>query len=420
MSRSTRFAFFLISVAAAVSSREAQAGLIASNLPYGTLHPDQIFDWYGPDVAVTGPTPIAVFLHGAQGTNGSKNDVNLGTNLVIKNHLLRNGFTVMAIEYRPYPQFIYPTQIEDAALAVQHFKSHDTTYSIDASRLIVWGLSGGAIIGGKLAYGIDYANPNGTAEQQISTRPIAFINLSGLSNFQLMVPWWPGSFFGKDFLYQVSPALLSEASFSQNVLNVPRLFTPPVASCYGTNENPPPVTDPHDVTMMKDFHAHLQQGFPAIAAQSLQLEKSTGAAAEPLEYVAEWTMHKASVFSALDLGMAKPGTNGVAPKLEILGQFDPGTSYTATLHSSVAAPTLFVVVFGTDKANLALAGGTLVPLIAGVANLQSDATGTLSISGTLPADVPLGALTYLQFVQADLGASFGVAFSNAVRVTTGL
>ncbi len=415
-----RLACLVLAIFLSHSDRDVKAGLVAANLPYANLHADQVFDWYGPDVPVIGPSPIAVFLHGAQGTNGSKDDVNVGTNLIIKNHLLRNGFTVMSIEYRPYPLFIYPTQIEDAAFAVQHFKSHAGTYAIDPARLIVWGLSGGAIIGGKLAYGTDYANPNGTPEQQFSTRPVAFINLSGLSNFKLMVPWWPGSFFGKDFLFQVDPLLLDEASFSENVLDVPRAFTPPVASCYGTNENPPPVTDPHDVSMMKNLHANLLQGFPAIAAKSLALEKPIGAAADQLEFVAEWTLHRVSMYTALNLGKGKAGTAGVEPKLEIDGSFDPGTTFSVKLQASVAAPTQFIVVYGPDKANLPLAGGTLVPMIAGVASLPSDSHGELTITGSLALDVPLDTVTYLQFVHADPGATSGVAFSNAVRVTTGL
>src|SRR6185436_16177880 len=127
----------------------------------------------------------------------------------------------------------------------------------------------------------------------------------------------------------------------------------------------------------------------------------------------EWTMHRSSVFAGLNLGKAKAGANGVEPTLEIQGQFDPGTSFTVTLQASAPAPTQLVIVYGNDKANIPLAGGTLVPLIAGVSTLPSDANGMVSFTGALPADVPLGAVTYLQFVHASPGASFGVAFSNA-------
>lgn len=419
MFRAYRAAFLVAIVAALVADRPALGGQLAADLAYGT-HPDQLFDWYGPDVPVSGPTPIAVFLHGAQGTVGNKTDVNLGSSSVIKNHLLRNGFSVMAISYRPYPQFIYPTQIEDAALAIQHFKSNASTFQIDPARLIVWGLSGGAIIGGKLAYGIDYANPNGTPTEQISTRPIAFLNHIGLSNFTLMVPWWPGSFFGQAHLYQVDPLLLDEASFSENVLDIVRPFTPPAASLYGMNENPPPVSDPHDVTMMKNFHANLLAGFPAVAAKSITLQTETGSAKDDLEYVSEWAMHRVGIASALNLGKGKAGSLGVEPKLEIASEFGPGSPFSLNCHASVAAPVTLLVIFSEAKADLALAGGTLVPSISGIATLAADSNGVVTIGGTLPAGLPLGVVTYLQFVHADPGATFGVAFSNAVRVTTGI
>ncbi len=399
---------------------DAHAGLIASDLPYSSVSPALIFDWYGPDVPTSGPTPLAVFLHGAQGTNGSKLDINAGTNSIIKGHLLRNGFSIMAIEYRPYPQFIYPTQIEDAAMALQHFKFNATTYGIDPSRVMVWGLSGGAIIGGKLCYGIDWAKPTGTPQEQLSTRPLAFINPSGLTNFQLMVPWWPGSFFGKQFLYQVDPLVLDEASFGENVIDVTRAFTPPVASCYGTNENPAPVVDPHDVTLMKDFHSKLAQGFPAVAAHSLQLTKSAGQAADDLEHIAEWSMHQMGIDAALDLGSGKPGTGGTAPRIQITGSFAPSSTYSASFTSSTGAASTLYVIVGQATANSPYAGGKIVPAISGVIVLGTDSAGSLVLGGALPPTLPLGIVTYLQFLQSDPGATNGIAFSNAVRVTTGI
>lgn len=414
------FRFAAIGLSFVLLGTSATAGLVATNLPYSTAHPALIFDWYAPDVPTRGATPLAVFMHGAQGTNGSKNDVNAGGNKLIKEHLLRNGFSVMSIEYRPYPDFIYPAQIQDAAMALQHFKHNASTYSIDPTRVLVWGLSGGAIIGGKLCYGLDWANPNGTPEQQISTRPLAFINLSGLTNFKLMSPYWPGAFFGKQFLIDVDPLVLDEASFSENVLDVSRSFTPAVASCYGTVENPPPLNDPHDVTLMKDLHGKLAAGFPLVAERSIQLTKVLGAALDDFEHLAEWAKHQANLHSALDLGFAKPGTAGIAPRLSIEGTFDPGTPFTVKFESSTGVAAPIVVLIGQSSSPSPGLGGTIVPAISGAIPLAVDASGSLTISSSMDSGTPLGIVTYLQFLQSDAGAPGGVAISNAVRVTTGI
>ncbi|MFG0315792.1 MAG: alpha/beta hydrolase, partial [Planctomycetota bacterium JB042] len=277
-------------LALAGSAFPASSYDLVEDLPYSTAHPDLLFDWYRP--AGPGPHPAAVFVHGAFLAGGGKADVRTAEpNVLLLDMLLAHGVTVFSIDVRPFPEFIHPAQLEDAGVAIQFLRHHAAQHAIDPNRLAVWGQSGGAVICGWLSYGADLAAASGTPQSQVSTRPQAFVNSVGLSDWQLLHPGLPGWMFGKATLGEVDAGLLKAASFAQNVLDVPRTSTPPVASLFPGPVGTPPLLDVHDTLMMKVLHANLASGFPAVAAQSRELtrvEHPTEGTRQ--ELVAEWLL----------------------------------------------------------------------------------------------------------------------------------
>jgi hypothetical protein len=384
-----------------------------SDLPYADYHHNLLYDWYVPTAPGSpqgGPHPVVVFVHG--GGVGDKLDA-LPAPDNMTELLLGNGFTVLAINYRPFPEFIYPAQLEDVATAVQYFREHAAELDIDPARLAIWGISAGAIIGGWLAYGPDLAQPGGTPQQQQSTRPQVLLNESGLTNFLLMNPSWPSPFAGGTTLGELDPAFLQSVSFSEMVLDVPRAFTPPCASFYGQNENPPPVTDPHDVTMMLDLHENLQQGFPEVAAVSQMLRQYSGVQDNYYEQRVAWLLLRLGVGHQLDLGKSLAGTGG-APTLSATGDWLPGGQVSISFQAATPAVANVWLVAAKTAVKLPFKGGTLVPAPAILFALQTDAGGAFSLAGFLPPQLPLNGDIYLQAWVPDPGAPAGFAGSNAV------
>lgn len=392
----------------------ARAYDVVQDIPYSITHPKLVFDWYRP--AGVGPHPVVIYIHGAHLAQGDKSDVRTDNEKHLLDMLLANGVTVMAINVRPFPQYIYPAQLEDAALAVQFIRSKAAPYSIDPSRLAVWGQSGGAVIGGWLAYGDDFADPQGTPFAQISSRPQAFINSVALTNWLILHPALPGWMFGKNTLGEVSSLQLKDASISEQVVNVTRAFTPPVASMYPGPEGTPPLIDVHDTTMMKVLHANLALGYPAVAAQSLELTRTDiPQVGVRQELVAAWTFELFGLPSqVIELGHATAGTNG-APALTASGSFTAGGAFTLDMQAAVTANTMLWVVTGETRANLPLFGGTLLPDPKIVVVFPSDANGHVTLAATVPAMAPPGHEQYLQFWHADPAGPEGWAASNGLK-----
>lgn len=358
------------------------------------------------------PGPVVVFIHGGPGdkTDAAPSPGNLG------DVLLRNGITLIAINHRPWPEYQHPAQLEDAAAAVQHVRANAAAFGIDPERLALWGVSAGAVLAGWLTYGPDLAVPGGTPAQQVSTRPQALLNEAGLTNWLLMVPWFPSVFVGGTVLGDLSPAFLESVSVSEMVLDVPRLVTPPVVSYYGLEENPPPLTNPHDATLMKDLHQKLE-AFPDAWAASLMVQKVTGSGVIIPDKLAAWLLGALDVGQQVDVGQALPGTGGIAPELQATGAWSPGGVATLTFRASVAASTGVWIVAGSKAVMLPFKGGILVPAPDVPLVLQTGADGTLSLDLTLPGFLVPGQAFYLQALQPDAGAPHGLALSNAVYAT---
>ncbi|MHC4845665.1 MAG: alpha/beta hydrolase fold domain-containing protein [Planctomycetota bacterium] len=398
----------------ALPGARGQAFTVVSDIPYASEHPSQAFDWYPTPVA-SGSVPCVVFVHGG-GKDGSssKTQVLQGAHAGILARLLDNGISVMSIGFRPFPAYIYPVQVEDVATAIQFIRANAATYDIDPDRLMGWGHSGGANIVGLLAYGPDRADPLGDPVEQQSSRPLGFLNSKGPSDWTLMIGSYPALQFGQPTLATVAPALLDDASFAWHVTNTPRAFTPPAVSRFGTNENPPPLIDPHDVTMMKTFHTALA-AFPVEAAQSVQLQEPVAPPELPIEWsMALWAMERFGLDHQLNIGDALAGQGGVTPLLWATGDFSTGGAFTLDFRASVSRAVTLHLLVGTSYLGQPFKGGTLVTDPFLIVSLPSDASGQLVLPGILPPGLPPGSRTYLQFWNADAAAPSDLAGSNGV------
>jgi len=115
-----------------------------------------------------------------------------------------------------------------------------------------------------------------------------------------------------------------------------------------------------------------------------------------------------------NLGFAKTNNNGVTPALDACGLLDSGNS--ADLRLRNAPPNALTLTFASLSASQQpTSGGTLLPNLGSsvIVTLNTDANGEWSI----PVPGGSGPLTAIvQNLQADPNASFGVGFSNAIRL----
>lgn len=119
------------------------------DIAYST-HPRNVLDLYVP-VGIAGPSPTVVFIHGS-GTFASSRGAKPSSWAV---PLLRRGFTVAQIEYRPFKSasgspgpdaFPFPAQVDDCKSAIRFLRTHAARYRIDPGRIGVMGESFGGYL----------------------------------------------------------------------------------------------------------------------------------------------------------------------------------------------------------------------------------------------------------------------------------
>lgn len=117
--------------------------------------------------------------------------------------------------------------------------------------------------------------------------------------------------------------------------------------------------------------------------------------------------------AGIDLGFAKAASTGTFPRLSACGGLASGQSATLTLASAVGATQVWLGA-STAAAPISLFEGTVVPnplTIFGPFPTPTSGTFAFPITGGG------GPFTgYVQYAIADAGASFGVCFSNGLRI----
>lgn len=108
---------------------------ILENIAYG-LHPDQIMDIYLPEGT---DFPTYVYFHGG-GFERTRAAKDAGKNMAT--YLAAHGIAVVCVEYRKYPEAVYPEFIRDCAAATAWAHKHMKEYGA-GEKLFVGGSSAG-------------------------------------------------------------------------------------------------------------------------------------------------------------------------------------------------------------------------------------------------------------------------------------
>ena len=93
------------------------------------------------------PLPVVLYFHGGAWKNGSYEK--LSPTLL---DLARSGIAVASVEFRSSGEARFPAQLDDARAAVRWVKDNAKSYSLDAHRIGVYGLSTGGLFAGLLAF----------------------------------------------------------------------------------------------------------------------------------------------------------------------------------------------------------------------------------------------------------------------------
>ena len=99
-----------------------------------------------PNPLPKGDLPVVVYLHGGAWRNGSYENLASGAWL-----LAQSGFAVAAVEFRGSDDAIYPAPIDDCRAAIGWIKRNARNYSLDASKIGVYGVSTGGHLAALLA-----------------------------------------------------------------------------------------------------------------------------------------------------------------------------------------------------------------------------------------------------------------------------
>jgi acetyl esterase/lipase len=93
--------------------------------------------------------PCVIVIHGGGWNNGDRGQIPQ-----FNTWLARSGYAVADISYRLAPGAVWPAQRDDVAAAIAFVKAHASEWSVDRSKLILFGRSAGGQIAEASAYGL--------------------------------------------------------------------------------------------------------------------------------------------------------------------------------------------------------------------------------------------------------------------------
>jgi len=165
------------SVAGLFNAFIPERGMQATHeIAFGQL-PRQKLDVYQPaggSTAARGPRPVVVFFYGGAWDSGDKSNY-----LFAAEALTSRGYVVVIPNYRIYPEVIFPTYMEDAALAVKWTFDKAARFGGDPGKVFVMGHSAGAQLAALIAYDRTYLARVGLDKSQIR----GVVSLAGPMDF---------------------------------------------------------------------------------------------------------------------------------------------------------------------------------------------------------------------------------------------
>jgi acetyl esterase/lipase len=95
----------------------------------------------------TAAAPLVVFLHGGGWLRGSRKVFTPGISDARSfDRIVDAGFAVASCEYRLSGEARFPAQLEDVDAALAWLSANGAQYGVDASRVVLWGVSAGATL----------------------------------------------------------------------------------------------------------------------------------------------------------------------------------------------------------------------------------------------------------------------------------
>lgn len=143
-----------------------------------SANPRQKLDVYKPGNSTTVSKPVVVFFYGGAWESGDKSSY-----LFVAEALTSRGYVVVIPNYRVYPEVIFPTYMEDVALAVKWTFDNIAQHGGDPARVFVMGHSAGAQLAALVAYDGKYLDPSGTKAGVDKRRIKGVVSLAGALDF---------------------------------------------------------------------------------------------------------------------------------------------------------------------------------------------------------------------------------------------
>ena len=88
--------------------------------------------------AAGGPWPVLVYVHGGAWMHGDKSEAGMFARL-----MTAQGYIVVSINYRLYPEAQFPAMIQDVKCAVRSLRANAVQYNLDPNRVGAVGVSAG-------------------------------------------------------------------------------------------------------------------------------------------------------------------------------------------------------------------------------------------------------------------------------------
>ncbi|MET0979854.1 MAG: alpha/beta hydrolase [Candidatus Saccharimonadales bacterium] len=95
------------------------------------------------------PTPLVVYIHGGSWSNGSKSNHYVS---YFGPEIVKNGMTLVSMNYRLSPANRYPAQNDDVACALKYLRDHAEQLHIDTTRIALMGDSAGGQLAAATAF----------------------------------------------------------------------------------------------------------------------------------------------------------------------------------------------------------------------------------------------------------------------------
>jgi acetyl esterase/lipase len=145
---------------------------VQTGIAYGSL-PRQKLDLYLPPPAAI-RAPVVIFFYGGGWEEGSRGEYRF-----VGSALAAKGIAVAIPDYRVYPEVVFPSFIEDGALAAKWVQDHAGEFGADPQRLYLMGHSAGAHIAAMLSLNGKYLEAAGADRRAVA----GLIGLSGPYDF---------------------------------------------------------------------------------------------------------------------------------------------------------------------------------------------------------------------------------------------